>query len=81
MEDECLVSGALSGDISTFEKLTKMYYDSVRLLAFSILKEHLITVAHLLLPHIDVNVRNHVNFSKVVMVKNILPKIRLKVAA
>jgi RNA polymerase sigma-70 factor (ECF subfamily) len=39
MEDECLVSSALSGDISAFEKLTKMYYDSVRLLAFSILKE------------------------------------------
>jgi len=39
MEDEYLVSSALSGDISAFEKLTKMYYDSVRLLAFSILKE------------------------------------------
>ena len=40
MGDECLVNRALSGDKSAFEELTKMYYDSVRLLAFSILKEH-----------------------------------------
>ena len=39
MEDEYLGSSALSGDISAFEKLTKMYYDAVRLLAFSIFKQ------------------------------------------
>lgn len=39
MRDECLVSKTLSGDTSAFEELAKVYYDSVRLLAFSILKD------------------------------------------
>jgi len=37
--DEYLVNRALSGDAYAFEELTKMYYDSVRFLALSILKE------------------------------------------
>ncbi len=39
MSDECLVNKALSGDTSAFEELAKRYYDLVRLLAFSILKD------------------------------------------
>ncbi|MCD6507213.1 hypothetical protein J7M22_11420 [Candidatus Poribacteria bacterium] len=36
MKDKHLVNRARSGDKSSFEKLVRRYYDTVRLLAFSI---------------------------------------------